>query len=143
MPKELNDAFELTIRRIKEQSRTRANLAMDVLKWTLLAKEQLSVDALCHAPAVVPGETKLDWDNLPPEKSLTEWCLGLVIFDKESSSIRLVHKSLFEYLDNQHEMARLFKQGENEIAQTCLIYMSFRDDNAARRRILRPLLASQ
>lgn len=94
MPKELNDAFELTIRRITEQSRTSANLAMDVFKWTLLAKEQLSIDALRHALAVVPGDTKLDWDNLPPEKSLTEWCLGLVIFDKESSSIRLVHKSL-------------------------------------------------
>lgn len=70
---------------------------------------------------------QLDWDNLPSERSLAEWCLGLVVLDKETSSIRLVHKSHSEYLNNRHTLGRRFQRGHSEIAQTCLIYMSFND----------------
>jgi hypothetical protein len=48
--------------------------------------------------------------------------------DKETSSIRLVHKSLFEYLKKQHETGQLFKHGHSEIVRTCLIYMNFDND---------------
>jgi hypothetical protein len=126
MPKKLDDAFGVTIARINNQTEARANQAMEVLKWTLLAERQLTVAELRHALAVTPGDS-LDWDNLPSERSLTEWCLGLVVLDKETSSIRLVHKSLSEHLNNQHTLRRLFQRGHSGIAQTCLMYMSFND----------------
>jgi hypothetical protein len=83
MPKKLDDAFEVTITRIKEQPKSRAHQAMEVLKSVLLSSRQLTV-------------RELDRDHFPSEKSLTAWCLGLVILDKETSSIRLVHKSLVD-----------------------------------------------
>jgi hypothetical protein len=128
-PKKLDDAFGITIKRIKEQSKARANQAMEVLKWALLAKRQLTISELKHALAVNLGDAQLDWDNLPPEKSLTEWCLGLVILDKETSSIRLVHKALSEYLMREHKMGRFFEHGHSEIAQTYLTYIGFEDDS--------------
>ncbi|KAI5796812.1 hypothetical protein FPQ18DRAFT_422116 [Pyronema domesticum] len=127
MPKKFDDAFVITIRRIQEQPKARARQAMEVLKWTLLSKRKLTVVELCHALAISPGDTHLDRDNFPAEISLVQWCLGLVIFDKETSSIRLVHKSLFEYLNRQHEENQLFQRGQSEIAQVCLTYMDFED----------------
>jgi hypothetical protein len=95
MPKKLDDAFEVTITRIKEQPKSRAHQAMEVLKWVLLSSRQLTVRELCYPFAVMSGKY-LDRDHFPSEKSLTAWCLGLVILDKETSSIRLVHKSLVD-----------------------------------------------
>lgn len=129
IPKKLDDAFKITINRINDQPKARANQAMEVLKWTLLAKAQLSVSELRHALAVTLGDTELDRDNLPPENSLIEWYLGLVILDKETSQIHLVHKSLFEYLKKQHETGRLFKGARNQIALSCIKYMNFVDES--------------
>lgn len=41
LPKKLDDAFAITMIRIQKQPKARARQAMEVLKWTLLAKEQL------------------------------------------------------------------------------------------------------
>jgi hypothetical protein len=129
LPKKLDDAFAITIIRIQKQPEARARQAMEVLKWTLLAKKQLSVTQLRHALSVTPGDTKLDYESFPSERSLTTWCLGLVILDKETSSIRLTHKSLFEYLVHQQKIGKLFENGHSDIAYTCLRYMSFTDDS--------------
>ncbi|KAI5817196.1 hypothetical protein BZA77DRAFT_263220, partial [Pyronema omphalodes] len=103
MPSKLESAFQITIDRIREQNSQRFAQAIDVLKWVFLAKEQLTVTQLCHALAVTiesdssddsSSGKKLDWENFPDEQSLIDWCLGLVIIDEETSSIRLVHKSL-------------------------------------------------
>lgn len=111
MPKDLDDAFEITMARMKQQADAMADQAMEVLNWILLTKRDLRVPELQHALAVAIEDTKLDWDNFPPEDSLAEVCLGLVIHDKETSTIRLVHRSLFEYLKKQHQTGNLLKLG--------------------------------
>lgn len=134
MPTRLETAFASTIKRIQNQQHERAVQAMDVLKSVFLAKKQLSVSELRHALAVnatpqdtiSSGET-LDWENLPSEKSLVDWCLGLVIVDEETSTVRLVHKSLYEYLLGQYKKNEIFRNGDAEIAHTCLKYMLFND----------------
>jgi hypothetical protein len=136
MPTELDSVCEDTIRRIRNQKVKQATQAVDVLKWTFLSERQLSVTELRHALAVTvtpeepfsPQET-LDWDNLPSEKSLFNWCLGLVILDEETSTVRLVHKSLQDYLQRQHHDGKIFQTGHSEIACTYLKYMYFIDDD--------------
>ncbi|KAI5789511.1 hypothetical protein FPQ18DRAFT_246677, partial [Pyronema domesticum] len=117
MPTELETAFESTISRIKNQKSERCSQALEVLKWTFLAQRSLTVIELRHALSVTidsPGKMQpgklplaydetLDWDNFPSEKSLIDWCLGLVIIDEETSTVRLVHKSLHDYLTQLHE----------------------------------------
>ncbi|KAI5785377.1 hypothetical protein FPQ18DRAFT_416373 [Pyronema domesticum] len=141
MPIKLETAFESTINRIKNQKSERSTQAIDVLKWTFLAKRPLTVIELRHALSVTidPGKVQpgklplaydetLDWDNFPSEKSLIDWCLGLVIIDEETSTVRLVHKSLHDYMTLLHENGEIFPDGHNEIAYTCLQYMCFNDD---------------
>jgi hypothetical protein len=130
MPKKLEDAFEVTISRINSQAPAKANQGMEVLKWTYLAKRPLSVMELRHALATVHSTAEcLDLDDLPFEKSLTECCYGLVVIDKETSSVRLVHKSLQDFLQAQYENGKLFDIGHRDIAFTCLKYLSFRDES--------------
>lgn len=139
MPTELGSAFESTIRRIKNQRSTEVTQAIEVLKWTFLAREPLTLTQIRHAlavsiPAVEGDDTyyeNLDWDNLPPEKSLVNWCLGLVVMDEETSTLRLVHKSLFDYLMKQHNLGNIFQDGHAEISHTCLTYMLFKNSEYA------------
>jgi hypothetical protein len=141
MPTKLETAFASTITRIKNQKSERSTQALDVLKWTFLAQQPLSVIELCHALSVTiaPGKMQprqlplaydetLDWDNFPSEKSVIEGCLSLVIIDEETSTVRLVHKSLHDYLTLLHENREIFLNGHSEIAYTCLPYMCFNDD---------------
>jgi ankyrin repeat protein len=102
---------------------------MEVLKWTFLAERQLTIPELRHALASVNSSPadRLDLDDLPFEKSLIDCCYGLVVVDKQTSSIRLVHKSLQDFLKIQHDKKKIFETGQNDIARTCITYMSFSD----------------
>jgi hypothetical protein len=95
MPEKLDDAFRATIERINRQTPARSSQGMEVLKWTFLAERQLSIPELRHAIAVTDIYTDtLDPNDLPFERSLIDCCCGLVVLDKQTSTIRLVHKSL-------------------------------------------------
>lgn len=129
MPEKLDAAFRVTIDRIERQTPARSKLGMRVLKWTFLALRQLKTIELRHAFATIDCTSDtLDLDALPFEKFLTECCYGLVIIDKEISLIRLVHKSLHDYLKQKYEAEKVFMDGHCEIARTCLVYMGFRID---------------
>ncbi|KAI5816329.1 hypothetical protein BZA77DRAFT_62930 [Pyronema omphalodes] len=141
MPRKLETAFESTITRIKNQKSQRSKQAMDILKWTFLARRPLTVTELRHALSITvdteklqdgqmphsPDET-IDWKDFPSEKSLIDWCLGLIVIDEETSTVRLVHKSLHDHLTQLHEAGAIFPNGHTEIAYTCLRYMRFNDD---------------
>ncbi|KAI5819510.1 hypothetical protein BZA77DRAFT_157423 [Pyronema omphalodes] len=141
MPTKLETAFASTINRIKNQKSERLYQALEVLKWILLAQRPLTAVELRHALSVTIDLSKmqsgnlplaynqtLDWDNFPSERSLIDWCLGLVIIDEETSTLRFVHKSLHEYLTSLYEEGEIFPDGHSEIAYTCLQYMLFEDD---------------
>jgi ankyrin repeat protein len=141
MPTTLKTAFESTIDRIKHRKSERSDQALEVLKWTFLAQRPLTVIELRHALRVTIDLSKMqlgklplsydetvEWDKFPSEKSLIDWCLGLVIVDVETSTVRLVHKSLYDYLMRLHDDGKMFSDGHSEIAYTCLQYMCFNDD---------------
>jgi hypothetical protein len=125
MPKQLYDAFGKTLDRIQNQQDSKAEQGMNVLKWVFLASRQLSVSELRHALSVHPGDKKLDEEGFPSEQSLLDCCLGLVIIDEGTSSIRLVHKSLQDFLKQQYECGALFSEGHRQILCTCLTYLCY------------------
>lgn len=101
---------------------------MEVLKWTYLAERQMTIAELRHALAAFNSASDtFNPDDLPFEKSLVDYCYGLVITDKETSSMRLVHKSLQDFLDRQYTANELFEDGHDSISLTCLKYMIFKD----------------
>ncbi|KAI5806030.1 hypothetical protein BZA77DRAFT_368299 [Pyronema omphalodes] len=141
MPMKLETAFESTISRIMNQKPQRSKQAMAVLKWVFLAKRPLTMIELRHALSVtidpstiqagklaISYDQIVDWENFPSEKSLIDWCLGLIIIDEETSTVRLVHKSLHDHLTQLHDNGSIFPDGHSEIAYTCLQYMSYSDD---------------
>ncbi|KAI1627396.1 ankyrin repeat-containing domain protein, partial [Exophiala viscosa] len=118
----LTGAFQSTIERISSLAQTRRDLAYKTLMWTSHATRPLSVSELQHAMAVRLGDNDLDIDNIPPEQALVACCCGLVVVDPESSIIRLVHRSLEEYLrDHDHG---LFGEVNLLMTRTCLHYIS-------------------
>jgi hypothetical protein len=94
MPRALHEAFRVTLDRIWDQKPDISKQAMDILQWIFLAKEPLSIEELCHALVVEPDGTEFDWDNFLDAQLLLSCCLGLVIVDESTLTIRLVHKSL-------------------------------------------------
>jgi hypothetical protein len=98
---------------------------MNVLKWIFLAKDPLSLEELRHALAVELGDEKLDRENFVDGRLLLDCCLGLVIVDDSTSTLRLVHKSLHDYLYTQHNQRLLFEDGHDTIARACLTYIAF------------------
>jgi ankyrin repeat protein len=73
--------------------------------------------------AVEPGEAELDPENKPDVDDIVSVCAGLVVVDQESTIIRLVHYTTQEYFERIS--SRLNPDGQLEIAQTCLTYLSF------------------
>ena len=118
----LGDAFGSTIERIKRQPEDSADQAMQVLLWVHLAERPLLVDELLHALATEIGHRDLHRDNFPGRGTFLDCCLGLVIIDDETSTVRLVHYSLQEYLKTQDQ---LFPRGHQCIAEICLTYLMF------------------
>jgi hypothetical protein len=68
-------------------------------------------------------------------------CLGLIIIDDGTSTIRLVHKSLEQYINNKQEI--LFKHGHSDLARICLSYMSLNDPDPDLRVYPRPVQESK
>ena len=122
LPTDLYDSFKGVITRIRKCSNTsEAELGMQVLMWIHFAHRPLKLAELQHALAVEKGDTELDASNIHSQKVLLDCCLGLVIVDKETLTVRFVHYTLEEYFCKNDE----FPNGYCSIAETCLTYLNF------------------
>ena len=119
----LGDAYAATISRMKAQQRSRSQLSMEVLMWVSHAERPLHVDELCHALGVEKGSVDLNIPNIPAIETLLACSLGLVTVEKSSSTVRLVHYTLQEYLTHNSD---LFLNTHSLIAEVCLTYLNFR-----------------
>jgi ankyrin repeat protein len=125
MPRALYGAFGVTLDRIRDQKPDISKQAIDVLQWVFLSQKPLTIEQLRHALAVEPDDTDLDWDNFVDSQLLLSCCLGLVIVDESTSTVRLVHKSLQDYFRILYDKGTIFIDGHHRIAHICLTYMSF------------------
>ena len=119
----LDQVFEDSIRRILREPQNRKHVAIQSLMWITHARRPLHIHELRHALATRLEDTDLDEDNLLPARSVIECCSGLVVLDDQSSTFRLVHSTLQEYLMSQK--ASLFPGAENQMTRMCLTYMGF------------------
>ena len=120
--KGLGDAYTATLSRIRAQPPNISKLGMEVLMWVSHAERPLRVDELCHALGV-EGSMDLDIDNIPAIEMALACSLGLVTVEKSSSTVRLVHYTLKEYLSHNPS---LFLKPHLIIAKVCLTYLNFR-----------------
>lgn len=123
LPRELDDTFEVILARIRAQPRSRCELAMKTLMLISHARRPLQVKELRQALAVVPRDKNLNQDYERSITTVLNSCAGLVAIDSESSTVRLVHFSLQEYLEMERE--RMYPSGQRDIAEICLTYLLF------------------
>ena len=122
LPSQLNDAYGHMVDQI-QNSGTLSDLGMRVLMWLHLAKRPLKVAELQHGLAVERGDNALDEEAIPAQKRLLDCCLGLVLVDEETLTIRLVHYTLEEYF--RKHSSTIFPQGHSTAAEICLTYLNF------------------
>ncbi|RPA98774.1 ankyrin [Choiromyces venosus 120613-1] len=119
----LQDAYSATLHRINEQKGSRRNLAMEALMWISHSERPLKAEELRHALAVEAGTTDLEVDDVPSIRTLLGCTLGLVTVDQQSSTVRLIHFTLQEYLGAH---TNLFITPHSMMAEICLTYLNFR-----------------
>ena len=116
----LEDAYGVTLERIKAQGGQKSRLGMTALMWISHSERPLEPDELCQALAIEIGETTYNPDNVSSIRTVLSCCQGLVVVDKEGSTVRLIHLTLQEHLTN---CAHLPQSPHSTIAETCLTYL--------------------
>ena len=117
----LDSVYAQTLQRIREQRGGRSQLGMEVLMWVSYAERPLRIDELCHALAVDLQSTDVDRDNIRPQDTVLGSCLGLAVVDAETSTVRLIHYTLQEYLTRHG----IFPHAHKTLSLTCLVYLNY------------------
>ena len=117
----LDSMYAQTLQRIREQKGDRSRLGMEVLMWVSHAERPLRIDELCHALAVDIQSTDLDPENIRQQDTVIGSCLGLAVIDAETSTVRLIHYTLQEYLTRN----RIFPDAHKSLGQACLVYLNY------------------
>ncbi|KAJ7578146.1 hypothetical protein C8J56DRAFT_1060264 [Mycena floridula] len=104
LPKEINNSYDETMRRIKAQG------------------ERLMRE-LQYALAISPEMTEMEEDAIVDVELLTAVCAGLVVVEEVSTVVRLVHYTTQQYFERQQES--LFPNPHSSIAITCIQYLRF------------------
>ena len=123
----LGDAYGATLDRIRGQGGEKSRLGMATLMWISHSERPLKANELCHALAVEIGSPNLNTDNVPSIGTSLACCQGLVAVDKETSTVRLIHFTLQEYL---RAHPHLFSTAHSTMAETCLSYLNSRQVKA-------------
>ena len=128
LPDELKNTYKKTLERIQAQKpKGRAERAMSVLLWTFLQfpthGKLMSIEELQYALAVKASDEEFKKSRIPSLKVILAYCLGLVIVDKETSTVRLVHYTLQEYF--KEHLSIYFLEGHQTMAHICLTYLGF------------------
>jgi len=89
--------------------------------WISHSERPLEANELCHALAVEIGSPNLNADNVPSIGTVLACCQGLVVVEKEASTVRLIHLTVQEYLRAHPD---LFEAAHSTMAETCLSYLN-------------------
>ncbi|KAF5242673.1 hypothetical protein FANTH_8582 [Fusarium anthophilum] len=118
----LSQAYDQLMERIYNQRQGYKELAQKVLLWIVHACKPLTTVQLSHTLAFDEVRSVYDEDNIPELQDIISVCNGLVVVDKESDIIRLVHYTAQQYFEHKREC--WFPDAEWTIASTCLAMLT-------------------
>jgi len=121
--KHLRDAYAASLERMKTQKEGRSALGMGALMWVSNSERPLHTSELCHALGVKRESTDPDQENVPEIQTILRCSFGLITIEESSSTVRLVHFTLQEYLSNN---PCFFQSPHSMIAEACLTYLNYR-----------------
>ena len=120
---DLGGAYEAALGRIKAQSGEKARLGMTALMWITHSMRPLQVYEIRHALAIRIGSNNLN-NDIPPISILLDYCQGLATIDKGTSTVKLIHPTLREYLCTR---PNLFDGAHSKMAEICLTSLTSQD----------------
>ena len=118
---DLDSVYAQTLQRIREQKGDRSRLGIEVLMWVSHAERPLRIDELRHALAVEMDSADLDPENIRPQDTVLGSCLGLAVVDAETSTVRLIHYTLQEYLSRPGILPNVHQA----LIESCLAYLNY------------------
>ena len=125
----LQDAYDTTLDRIRRQGGGKSRLGMEALMWISHCERPLRSEELCHALGVELGAEDFSMQNVPSIRTILGYTLGLITLEEQTSTPRLFHFTLQEYL-GQH--STLFVTAHSMMAEICLTYLNSRSVRALR-----------
>ncbi|KAG8531785.1 uncharacterized protein KY384_003421 [Bacidia gigantensis] len=129
LPEGLEAQFEATLQRIRNQPKERREIAMKTLLWVSHAFATIDLAMLQHALGVEAGDKILDHSKLTPmsllRHSIADFCHGLIVIQKETSQVRLVHYTLQEFFESQDLQS--YYPAEKMLSEVCLTYVLLKD----------------
>jgi len=119
---QLGDAYATSLARMKAEKGSIFRLGMEALIWVSNSQRPLHTSELCCALGVKAGSVDLDLEDVPEIQTILRCSLGLITVEDSSSTVRLVHSSLQEYLSSN---PGLFQSTHSMMAEVCLTYLNF------------------
>ncbi|KAL9097074.1 MAG: hypothetical protein Q9165_001038 [Trypethelium subeluteriae] len=124
-----DEVYRTALERIKMQDERSHNLAIKVITWLTFSERDLKTDELAHAIAISNSvdSIRARQASLPTRSetsridALTSPCVGLVVVDKESHTVRLAHSTAEEYLRREES---IFQHAQSKLTETCLICLT-------------------
>lgn len=123
LPSTLNRLYDEAFRRIDDQNEDDREFASKALRWVAYTYRPLTVPELEQALAIEPRGRDLDPDAAPDIAFVLEACAGLLIVDKETEQVRLVHYTAQDYLDTL--LTSRYQEAHASIAGDCITYLNY------------------
>ncbi|KAI8628105.1 hypothetical protein F5Y19DRAFT_153729 [Xylariaceae sp. FL1651] len=120
LPKKVEDMYKDTLDRIDKMEDNKRKLALDTLAWIVSSRRPLGINELQHVLAVLPGDSRLDFDHIYQEDDIRDVCGGMVTVT--NGVVSLVHYTAQSYF-NSIGSSR-FPNFHSIIARTCVTYLS-------------------
>ena len=124
-PQNLDELYLEAWNRVLNQNPDSRKDAQDALCWVSCSFRQLRVEELRHALATRNGDRSLDEEGLLNFERLVRLCAGLLVVDKESQIVRLVHQTAQIFFEERKDI--IFANPHVRLARTCLTYLQFDD----------------
>ncbi|KAH6903962.1 hypothetical protein BKA70DRAFT_1110126, partial [Coprinopsis sp. MPI-PUGE-AT-0042] len=121
-PTDIEAIYAKTWERILAQGPKQSNLAKLVLLWVTHAHGEMTVDLLRRAVATSPETYSFDTKRMVPEAILLSVCCGLVLVDKETRLVRLMHYTTWNAI--LPRILELFPIPHAPLAHICIIHLT-------------------
>lgn len=119
----LKYVYDQAIQRIESQPDPCVQMAIRTLSWLLYSKRDLTPEELQHALGTRPRMKKFNQKYLPALQTIDSLCAGLVRYDREKDTLRLIHNTAQEHLLQHPVLSNAWL----EIPTTITTYLSFED----------------
>ena len=120
LPKGLDDTYDQTVQRMQDGRQW--ELAKQALMWTVQARRPLHLNEFNHALTIQSGMLEIDEDDIQDGEMFISECAGLVIVDKGSLLVRLVHETAQDYFSRTRSEP-ILPGAARLVAEACLSYL--------------------